>query len=213
LHDIAWPIRSMGGPACLRQFWLVALPRRTAARGNGRMMPARLEALRPPKRARPVIAVLAHDPGTETTDFIIPYAVLRASAADVFAVGFRDAPVPLMPALRSRSRHRDHDRSHRVGSGVTGPGRGLCRACACARPGWGTGRRLMVSHPPERDVPTRSKHALDRDPQPPGRVAVRNHRAADHRRRRRSDPRPHRRRVRPPARAAARKSARATASR
>ncbi len=59
--------------------------------------------LRPPKRARPLVAVLANNGGTETTDFIVPYGVLRASGvADVFAVAMRDEPVTLMPALRIR---------------------------------------------------------------------------------------------------------------
>ncbi|MFI5316019.1 MAG: DJ-1/PfpI family protein [Myxococcota bacterium] len=61
-------------------------------------------ALRPPKRARPVIAVLAHNDGTETTDFLVPYGVLHASnVADVSAVALRDGPVTLMPALRVRA--------------------------------------------------------------------------------------------------------------
>jgi len=62
-----------------------------------------LAALRPPKHARPVIAVLAQNAGTETTDFLVPLGVLRASgAADVLAVALHDAPVTLMPALRAR---------------------------------------------------------------------------------------------------------------
>ncbi|HEY2388848.1 MAG TPA: DJ-1/PfpI family protein [Candidatus Binatia bacterium] len=62
-----------------------------------------VEALRPPKAPRPLIAVLLHNDGTETTDFMVPYGVLRASgAADVVAVGLRDAPATLMPALRVR---------------------------------------------------------------------------------------------------------------
>jgi transcriptional regulator GlxA family with amidase domain len=65
---------------------------------------ALLATLRPTKRARPVIAVLAHNDGTETTDFLVPYGVLRASgAAEVVAVALRDAPVTLMPALRVRA--------------------------------------------------------------------------------------------------------------
>ena len=62
-----------------------------------------LQQLRPPKRPRPLVAVLANNGGTETTDFIVPYGVLRASGvADVFAVALRDEPVTLMPALRIR---------------------------------------------------------------------------------------------------------------
>jgi putative intracellular protease/amidase len=52
---------------------------------------------------RPVIAVLANNDGTETTDFLVPYGVLRASdAADVYAVALRPGDVELMPALRVR---------------------------------------------------------------------------------------------------------------
>jgi transcriptional regulator GlxA family with amidase domain len=59
-----------------------------------------IAALSPPKRARPVIAVLGHNDGTETTDFMIPYAVLKASdAADVFAVAPEDRPIRMTPAL------------------------------------------------------------------------------------------------------------------
>jgi transcriptional regulator GlxA family with amidase domain len=59
-----------------------------------------IDALKPPKRARPVIAVIAHNDGTETTDFVVPYAVLAASrAADVFAVAPEDRAIKLTPAL------------------------------------------------------------------------------------------------------------------
>lgn len=59
-----------------------------------------INAMKPPKRARPVIAVLAENDGTETTDFIVPYAVLAASGtADVFAVAPKAGPIKLVPAL------------------------------------------------------------------------------------------------------------------
>lgn len=61
---------------------------------------ATIHALRPPKRARPVVAVLANAVGTETTDYLVPYGVLRRSAvADVWAVSTVDGPVTLHPAL------------------------------------------------------------------------------------------------------------------
>jgi transcriptional regulator GlxA family with amidase domain len=64
---------------------------------------ALLAALQPPKRARPLVAVLANNSGTETTDFVVPLGVLRASGvADVVAVAARAEPVTLMPALRVR---------------------------------------------------------------------------------------------------------------
>ena len=60
-----------------------------------------IAAMKPPKRAqRPVVAVIADNDGTETTDFIVPYAVLAASdAADVFAVAPEDRAIRLAPAL------------------------------------------------------------------------------------------------------------------
>jgi transcriptional regulator GlxA family with amidase domain len=57
-----------------------------------------IEAMRPPKRKRPVIAILTLNEATEVTDFLIPYGVLqRADVADVTVVAERAAPVPLYP--------------------------------------------------------------------------------------------------------------------
>src|SRR5687767_8484507 len=59
-----------------------------------------IAAMKPPKRSRPVIAVVAQNDGTETTDFIVPYAVLAQSdAADVLAVAPEARPIRLTPAL------------------------------------------------------------------------------------------------------------------
>ncbi|CAD9217452.1 Transcriptional regulator, AraC family [Burkholderia cenocepacia] len=52
-------------------------------------------------RPRPLVAVLADNAGTETTDFIVPYAILKRSGAiDVVAVSADEGTVELMPALR-----------------------------------------------------------------------------------------------------------------
>jgi putative intracellular protease/amidase len=57
-----------------------------------------IEAMRPPKRERPVIAILALTEATEVTDLLVPYGVLqRANVADVTVVAERAAPVPLHP--------------------------------------------------------------------------------------------------------------------
>lgn len=59
-----------------------------------------LAALKPPKRARPVIAVIGANDGTETTDYLVPYGVLkRSGVAEVFALSTKSGPVTLMPAL------------------------------------------------------------------------------------------------------------------
>lgn len=60
-----------------------------------------IEAMKPPKRARPVVAVLAHNNGAETTDFLVPYGVLTQSGlADVMTVAPTDQPIRLRPSLR-----------------------------------------------------------------------------------------------------------------
>lgn len=60
-----------------------------------------LGSARASQRARPVVAVLAANTGTETTDFLIPHSVLkRSGAADVQAVAVERGAVQLMPALR-----------------------------------------------------------------------------------------------------------------
>lgn len=57
-------------------------------------------AIPAPRHAKPVIAVLALNEGTETTDFLVPYAVLRrANIAAVEALAPRRGRVSLMPAL------------------------------------------------------------------------------------------------------------------
>lgn len=50
--------------------------------------------------ARPLVAVIAANDGTEVTDFVVPYGVLAQSGAvDVIDVAVGDGPVELMPAL------------------------------------------------------------------------------------------------------------------
>jgi transcriptional regulator GlxA family with amidase domain len=57
-----------------------------------------IEAMRPSKRGRPVIAIIVLNEATEITDLLVPYGVLqRANVADVTVVAERVAPVPLHP--------------------------------------------------------------------------------------------------------------------
>ncbi|WP_161564031.1 DJ-1/PfpI family protein [Cupriavidus lacunae] len=59
-----------------------------------------------PHHPQPVIAVLALNEGTETTDFLVPYAVLRrAEVATVEAVAKSPGRVTLMPALAVELQH------------------------------------------------------------------------------------------------------------
>lgn len=49
--------------------------------------------------SKPVVAVLAYNPGTEVTDFLVPYGVLSDSGlADVHAVALAEGAVTLRPA-------------------------------------------------------------------------------------------------------------------
>lgn len=58
-----------------------------------------IEALRPPKRERPVIAIATFNAATEITDFMVSYGVLkRADVADVTIVAERAETVQLYPA-------------------------------------------------------------------------------------------------------------------
>src|SRR3546814_10925535 len=60
-----------------------------------------LAALQPPKRQRPVVAIIAINDATETTDYLLPYGILkRADVADVLALAVRPGPVTLFPALK-----------------------------------------------------------------------------------------------------------------
>jgi putative intracellular protease/amidase len=52
-------------------------------------------------RARPLVAIVAANAGAETTDFVIPYAILKdAGVADVVSLSTRPGPVQLRTALR-----------------------------------------------------------------------------------------------------------------
>ncbi len=84
--------------------WILSLPPMPAASAGAPV--ARLEteaslaALRPPKRQRPLIAIVGINDGTETTDYLMPYGILRrADVADVVALATNPGPVTLYPAL------------------------------------------------------------------------------------------------------------------
>lgn len=52
-------------------------------------------------RGRPVIAVVGENSGTELTDYVIPYGILRrADVADVVALAAHSGPLTMRPALR-----------------------------------------------------------------------------------------------------------------
>lgn len=59
-----------------------------------------IAGLRPPKRGRPLAAIIADNQGAETTDLLIPFNVLaRSGLVDVAVLAPAAGTVPLMPAL------------------------------------------------------------------------------------------------------------------
>ena len=85
--------------------WILSLPPAPAA---GAAPPiaqeetdATIAALKPPKRQRPLIAIVGINDATETTDYLMPYGILRrADVADVVALATEPGPVTLYPALK-----------------------------------------------------------------------------------------------------------------
>ena len=71
-----------------------ARPRPRAAGVPAEEQARTIAALAPPKRARPVIAVIGDNPGAETTDYLVPFAVLTQSGvADVQALATGPGPL------------------------------------------------------------------------------------------------------------------------
>jgi ketosteroid isomerase-like protein/putative intracellular protease/amidase len=84
--------------------WLLSLPRTTPSTAAAPISPQEaetiLEALKPPKRARPVIAIVGINDATEVTDYLMPFGVLRrADVADVTLLATGPGPVKLFPVL------------------------------------------------------------------------------------------------------------------
>jgi putative intracellular protease/amidase len=85
--------------------WLYSLPPAPALEGPRLIAQQETEAtvaaLKPPKRQRPVIAIIGINDATETTDYLMPYGILRrADVADVVTLATGPGPVTLYPALR-----------------------------------------------------------------------------------------------------------------
>jgi transcriptional regulator GlxA family with amidase domain len=84
--------------------WILLLPPAPAAAPapiTAEETAATLAALRPPKRQRPLVAIVGINDATEVTDYLLPYGVLRrADVADVVALATEPGPVTLYPALK-----------------------------------------------------------------------------------------------------------------
>ena len=80
---------------------------------------AALAALKPPKRQRPLVAIIGINDATETTDYLMPYGILRrADVADVLTVATEPGSVALYPALKvePNTTVADFDQQHPTGA-------------------------------------------------------------------------------------------------
>ncbi|WP_454626829.1 DJ-1/PfpI family protein [Bradyrhizobium cenepequi] len=108
---MSWRLLAWGGLAAAALFliigggWLLTLPSRPAF-GNvppvaSQEADATTAALKPPKRQRPLIAIVGINEQTETTDYLMPYGILkRADIADVVTLATGSGPVSLFPVLK-----------------------------------------------------------------------------------------------------------------
>jgi transcriptional regulator GlxA family with amidase domain len=86
--------------------WILSLPPQSAISGAPPPIAteeaeATLTALRPPKRPRPVAAIIGINDTTETTDYLMPYGILqRSGVAEVTLLATEPGPVQLYPALK-----------------------------------------------------------------------------------------------------------------
>ncbi len=106
-----WRILAFSGLGCIALLaavggtWLFLLPdapaQGTAPAISRDEADATLAALKPPKRKRPLIAIVGINEMSETTDYLMPYGILaRADVADVLTLGAQPGPVALYPALK-----------------------------------------------------------------------------------------------------------------
>lgn len=84
--------------------WLATLPAEPTAFSPPTVPRAEtdaiLAALKPPKRTRPLVAIVGLNDATETTDYLMPTGILRrADIADVVMLSTKPGPVRLYPAL------------------------------------------------------------------------------------------------------------------
>ena len=85
--------------------WIVSLPPTPSVAAapaiTQQETDATIAALKPPKRQRPLIAIIGINDATETTDYLMPYGILkRADVADVVTLATAAGPMTLFPALK-----------------------------------------------------------------------------------------------------------------
>jgi transcriptional regulator GlxA family with amidase domain len=94
----------VGAAGVIGGAWMLSLPPGRAFTWSPPIADAETEALvaalKPPTQRRPVIAAVAINDATETTDYLMPYGILRrADVADVTLLATHAGAVTLFPAL------------------------------------------------------------------------------------------------------------------
>ena len=85
--------------------WIFSLPARPSSAAappiSREEADSTLAALKPPKRQRPLIAIVGINESSETTDYLMPYGILRrADIADVVTLATQPGPMTLFPVLK-----------------------------------------------------------------------------------------------------------------
>jgi transcriptional regulator GlxA family with amidase domain len=105
-HVVLWSgVGVVGLCAVAAGAWMLSLPPKPAYVAPPPVpteeAAAILDALKPSKRQRPLIAVVGLNDATEATDYLMPYGILRRSGVvDVMLLATEPGPVQLFPALR-----------------------------------------------------------------------------------------------------------------
>lgn len=91
--------------AAIAGTWIFSLPPAAAVAAPPAIAQAEhdamVAALKPPKRQRPLIAIIGINNATETTDYLLPYGVLtRADVADVMTLSTTPGAMTLFPTLK-----------------------------------------------------------------------------------------------------------------
>lgn len=106
LRWIAWSILAIAAVGAAGfAVGIAALPPAPTAKAIAPIMDEEaretVEALKPFKRPRPVVAIIGISDMTEVTDYLMPYGILKlADVADVVALSTQPGPMKLYPALQ-----------------------------------------------------------------------------------------------------------------
>lgn len=71
-----------------------------------------------PGHARPLVAIIGDNAGTELTDFVIPYGVFKRAGIDTVALAIHDGPFRFRPALKAQldATAKEFDAEHPEGA-------------------------------------------------------------------------------------------------